>query len=104
MRCVGGGRWSGWRDAPSGVSRRYAHGVISEALPGTRDAPDGGRREPHGTPSSASLPPGCVVLHPPQPGDPFVVRDRLAIMTVEVCHLGVSDNDGFTRFLVRAPD
>lgn len=40
----------------------------------------------------------------PQPGDRFVVLDRLGIMTVEVCHLGVSDNDGFTRFLVRAPD
>ncbi|HKH92750.1 MAG TPA: hypothetical protein VKA54_13170 [Gemmatimonadaceae bacterium] len=45
-----------------------------------------------------------MMLHPPQPGDRFVVPDRLAIMTVEVCHLGVSDNDGFTRFLVRAHD
>jgi hypothetical protein len=30
--------------------------------------------------------------------------DRLGVMMVDVCHLGVSDNDGFTRFLVRAPD
>jgi hypothetical protein len=40
----------------------------------------------------------------PQPGDRFVVPNRLAVMTVEVCHLGAFDNDGFTRFLVRAPD
>jgi hypothetical protein len=44
------------------------------------------------------------MLHPPQPGGRFVVPDRLAIITVGVCHLGVSDNDGFTRSLVRAPD
>src|SRR5687767_15245245 len=58
--------------------------------------------ESHGTPFSASLPPGCVMLRPPQPGDRFVVPDRHAIMTVEVCHLGVSNNDCFSRFLVRA--
>src|SRR5215203_2699371 len=60
--------------------------------------------ESHGTPSSAPLPLGCVMLRRPQPGDRFIVPDRLAILTVEVCHLGVCDNDGFTRFLVRAPD
>jgi hypothetical protein len=41
---------------------------------------------------------------PPQPGDRFVVPERPGVMTVDVCHLGVSDNDGSIRYLVRAPD
>jgi hypothetical protein len=40
----------------------------------------------------------------PLPGDRFIVAGGPDVKTVEVCHLGVSDSDGLTRFLVRAPD
>jgi len=44
------------------------------------------------------------MFDPPQPGDRFVVAERPGLMTVEVCHLGVSENDGSIRYLVRASD
>jgi hypothetical protein len=44
------------------------------------------------------------MFNPPQPGDRFVVAERPGSMTVEVCHLGVSENDGSVRYLVRAAD
>ena len=44
------------------------------------------------------------MFDPPRPGDRFVVAEPLGLMTVEVCHLGVSDNDGSIRYLVRASD
>jgi len=54
--------------------------------------------------SSARLPGALSMSSPPQPGDRFVVAERPGLMTVEVCHLAVSENDGSIRYLVRALD
>lgn len=41
---------------------------------------------------------------PPRPGDHFVVADHPGLMTVDVCHIGVSEHGGSVRYLVRAVD
>ena len=54
---------------------------------------------------SSTRPPGAwPMFDPPQPGDRFLVAERRDPMVVEVCHLGVSENDGSIRYLVRAHD
>lgn len=44
------------------------------------------------------------MLNAPQPGDRFSVPGPPGFMIVEECHLGVSENDGSIRYLVRALD